>query len=95
MTHLTPIECQLLGCLLRHRGQVLSCKEVLMEVWGPGYIDATDCLYLYIHYLRGKLEKNPGEPRYIRNKRGVGYWFAPAEGALMEKMPPPNNGSGD
>jgi two-component system KDP operon response regulator KdpE len=79
-THLTPIEFQLLSYLLRHRGQVVPYKELLTEVWGPAYVDATDCLYLYIHYLRAKVEENPSEPQYIRTKRGVGYRFAPTGG---------------
>jgi len=76
---LTLTEFRLLSYLVSRKARVVPYKELLTEVWGPAYHDATGCLYLYIHYLRGKLEENPREPRYIRTERGVGYCFAPAE----------------
>jgi len=77
MVHLTSTEFQLLSCLVKRQGTLVPHDEILTEVWGPGYLDATACLSLYIRYLREKLEDNPGEPRYIRTKWGSGYWFAP------------------
>jgi two-component system KDP operon response regulator KdpE len=77
MVHLTSTEFQLLSCLVKRQGTLVPHDEILSEVWGPGYLDATACLSLYIRYLREKLEDNPGEPRYIRTKWGSGYWFAP------------------
>jgi DNA-binding response OmpR family regulator len=76
--HLTPTEFGLLSALVRHQGSVVPHKQLLVDVWGPGYADATTCLSLYIRYIREKLEDNPGEPRYILTKWGVGYWFAPS-----------------
>ncbi len=75
--HLTPTEAKLLNCLVSRAGRVLSHKELLMEVWGMAYQDATASLSLYIWYLRVKLEEDPKKPQYIRSKGGVGYWFAP------------------
>ena len=77
MVHLTSTEFQLLSCLVKRQGTLVPHDEILTEVWGPGYLDATASLSLYIRYLREKLEDNPGEPRYIRTKWGSGYWFAP------------------
>jgi two-component system KDP operon response regulator KdpE len=74
---LTPTEFRLLAHLVRHKGRVLSHEELQEEVWGPGYTDATDCLSVYVRYLRKKLEDDPGEPEYILNRWGTGYWFAP------------------
>ncbi|MDT8896936.1 MAG: response regulator transcription factor [Thermanaerothrix sp.] len=73
---LTPTEFRLLACLVRDQGKVLTHEEILRKVWGEGYIDAIPTLSLYIRYLREKIEDDPGRPRYIRNKWGVGYWFA-------------------
>lgn len=73
---LTPTEFRLLSCLVREQGKVLTHEEILRKVWGEGYIDAIPTLSLYIRYLREKIEDDPGRPRYIRNKWGVGYWFA-------------------
>ncbi len=77
LTHLTSTEYRLLSCLFRHKGVTVPHEELLTEVWGPAYLDATACLSLYIRYLREKLEDNPSEPQYIRTKWGSGYWFAP------------------
>lgn len=73
---LTPTEFRLLACLVREQGKVLTHEEILRKVWGEGYIDAIPTLSLYVRYLREKIEDDPGRPRYIRNKWGVGYWFA-------------------
>jgi two-component system KDP operon response regulator KdpE len=74
--HLTPIEFDLLGVLVRHRGRLLTHRMLLSEVWGPNAIDDTQALRSHIANLRRKLEV-PGErPRYIRTDPGVGYRFA-------------------
>jgi two-component system KDP operon response regulator KdpE len=78
--NLGPIECRLLGCLMRHPDQVVPYEELLAEAWGPTYVDAKYCLRLYIHYLRDKVEADPRFPRYIHTQRGVGYRFAPQNG---------------
>lgn len=78
--HLTPTEFRLLECLVRNQGQVVHHDELLKRVWGTAYKSATVLLSVYISYLRDKLEEKPGEPEYILNKWGVGYWFAPREG---------------
>jgi two-component system KDP operon response regulator KdpE len=77
--HLTPTEFRLLSYLVQHKGTVMPHKRLLQEVWGPHYEDATDCLSLYIRYLREKLEVDPSDPKYIRTEWGRGYWFAPLE----------------
>lgn len=75
--HLTPTEFRLLDCLVRNQGQVITHDELLKQVWGTAYKSATVLLSVYISYLREKLEDKPGDPMYIRNKWGVGYWFEP------------------
>jgi len=77
LVHLTPTEYKLLSCLVRNQGGVISHEGLLRDVWGEAYTDATACLSLYIRYLREKLEENPSEPKYIRTKWGIGYWFDP------------------
>ena len=74
---LTPTEFRLLACLVRNKGRVVSHEELQEEVWGPGYPNASDCLSVYVRYLRKKLEDDPGDPQYILNRWGTGYWFAP------------------
>ncbi|MCC7209076.1 MAG: response regulator transcription factor [Anaerolineae bacterium] len=74
--HLTPKEFSLLGVLVRNAGRVITRAELVKEAWGPQYGDAVDSLKLYIHYLRQKIESDPGRPEYILTSRGVGYRFA-------------------
>jgi two-component system KDP operon response regulator KdpE len=78
---LTPLERRLLGCLLRRPGQIVPYYELLEEMWGPAYEENRHSLYVYVHSLREKLERNPRDPRYIRTERGIGYSFAPTRRA--------------
>ena len=74
---LTPTEWHLLEVLLRHPGKLLSQRQLLQEVWGPGYADATGNLRLYMAQLRRKLEPDPGRPRWLLTEPGMGYRFQP------------------
>ena len=49
--------------------------QLLAKVWGYEYQTETHYLRLYVNYLREKLEKDKGSPRYILTERGVGYRF--------------------
>jgi two-component system KDP operon response regulator KdpE len=74
---LTPTEWHLLEVLLRHPGKLLSQRQLLLEVWGPGYADATGNLRLYMAQLRRKLEPDPARPRWLLTEPGMGYRFQP------------------
>ena len=73
--HLTPTEFDLLRQLVRNRGRLLTHRELLVAVWGPGYGDDTQVLRAHIANLRRKIEPPEGR-RYIRTDPGVGYRFA-------------------
>jgi two-component system, OmpR family, KDP operon response regulator KdpE len=75
--HLTPTEWHLLEVLLRHPGKLLSRNQLLTEVWGPGYADATGNLRLYMAQLRRKLEPDPARPRWLITEPGMGYRYQP------------------
>jgi two-component system KDP operon response regulator KdpE len=70
---LTPIEYRLLVCLARHAGKVLTHKQLLKEVWGPGQADQTHYLRVYMASLRRKIEPEPARPRLLVTDPGVGY----------------------
>lgn len=72
---LTPVEYRLLGLLLQHAGKVLTHRQLLQEVWGPGHAEHSHYVRLYIGYLRRKLEAEPARPRHIITETGVGYRF--------------------
>jgi two-component system KDP operon response regulator KdpE len=73
--HLTPIEFDLLRQLARNRGRLLTHRDLLVGVWGPGYAEDTQVLRTHIANLRRKIEPPEG-PRFIRTESGVGYRFA-------------------
>jgi two-component system KDP operon response regulator KdpE len=74
--HLTPIEYRLLVELARNAGRVLTHSHLLRQVWGPGYVQQSHYLRVYMAQLRRKLESNPARPRYLLTEPGVGYRLA-------------------
>ncbi|MEO8797890.1 MAG: response regulator [Polyangiaceae bacterium] len=71
--HLTPIEFKLVAMLVKHAGMVLTHKQLLDQVWGPGHAHQTQYLRVYMTQLRHKLEKNPARPKFLLTEPGVGY----------------------
>ena len=71
--HLTPIEFKLLAVLLKHRGKVVTHRQLLKEVWGPSYVEQNAYLRIFILNLRRKLEDDPTRPHYLLTEPGVGY----------------------
>ena len=59
--------------LARHGGTVVTSQALIAEVWGPARVDDTRNLRVFIKSLRGKLEPEPGRPRYIVPEAGIGY----------------------
>ncbi|MCG8917515.1 response regulator [Actinokineospora sp. PR83] len=71
--HLTPTEWGLLELLARNRGKLVPQRQLLREVWGPGYESETHYLRVYLAQLRRKLEDDPGTPRHLITEAGMGY----------------------
>ena len=76
---LTPTEWHLLEVLLRNPGKLLSHRQLLNDVWGPGYDSADGNLRLYLAQLRRKLEPDPARPRWLITEPGMGYRYQPPE----------------
>jgi len=70
---LAPKEFDLLLCLLRARGSVVSRLRLLREVWGYSSAVVTRTVDTHIAELRRKLEENPSSPRHIITVRKSGY----------------------
>jgi two-component system KDP operon response regulator KdpE len=70
---LTATEYSLLRFFIQHAGKVLTHRQILTKVWGPGYVDQTHYLRVYIAHLREKLEADPATPRLITTEPGVVY----------------------
>jgi two-component system KDP operon response regulator KdpE len=73
--HLTPTEFDLLALLARNRGRLITHRDLLISVWGPGYADDTQVLRTHMANLRRKIEPSAGS-RVIRTESGVGYRFS-------------------
>jgi two-component system, OmpR family, KDP operon response regulator KdpE len=76
--HLTPIEYKLLAALARHAGLVITHRQLLKEVWGPGHAEESHYLRIFVRQLRRKLEENPTQPQHLLTELGVGYRFVTA-----------------
>jgi two-component system KDP operon response regulator KdpE len=77
--HLTPIEFDLLRALARNRGRLMTHRKLLVDVWGPEYVDDIQPLRTHIARLRAKIERDThgsGRNRFILTEPGVGYRFA-------------------
>jgi two-component system, OmpR family, KDP operon response regulator KdpE len=77
--HLTPTEYDLLCELTRNAGKVLTHRDLLQRVWGPDYSGENTYLRTFIRHLRRKLEPDPGQPRFLLNELGVGYFVPPPD----------------
>ncbi|MEO6304343.1 MAG: response regulator [Bacteroidia bacterium] len=73
---LTATEYTLLALFIKNEGRVLTHHYLLREVWGPGFIDQSQYLRVFIAQLRKKIEDDPNSPKYIITESGVGYRFA-------------------
>jgi two-component system KDP operon response regulator KdpE len=76
---LTPTEWEILELLARHRGRLVTAKQLLREVWGQQYESETHYLRVYLAQLRRKLEPDSARPVHLLTEPGMGYRFA-AEG---------------
>lgn len=70
---LTPTEWQLLEVLARHRGRLVTGRQILQDVWGPSYGTETNYLRVYMAHLRRKLEADPAQPAFLLTEPGMGY----------------------
>ena len=73
--HLTPIEFRLLTCLAQNPDTVLTHRQLLHAVWGPGHAANSHYVRIYMAQLRKKIEEEPSRPRHILTETGVGYRF--------------------
>ncbi len=73
---LTPKEFELLSCLARNAGRVVTHKQILTAVWGPAHTEHTQYLRVYVGHLRQKIEDDPDDPRILLTEPGIGYRIA-------------------
>lgn len=74
---LTPIEYEILNCLVQNYGQTVASGTLLQEVWGYSEDDDVETIRVHIRHLRSKLEKAIPDKKYIETVYGGGYKFIP------------------
>ena len=72
---LTSTEYNLLSIFVRNEGKVLTHQYLLRAIWGPGYINQSQYLRVFIAQIRKKIEDDPNRPEYLLTESGVGYRF--------------------
>ncbi len=72
---LTPTEYSLLQELALNAGKVLTHSHLLSRVWGAEYREDKEYLHVFVRRLRGKIEPDHANPKYIHTVSGVGYQF--------------------
>ena len=78
---LTPTEWHMVEVLTRHRGRLVTQRQLLQEVWGPEYENEAHYLRVYMAQIRRKLEDDPANPRFFLTDPGRGYRFETESGA--------------
>ena len=73
--HLTPIEYRLLTCLATQPNRVVTHRQLLKVVWGPGHTEDSHYVRVHMANLRKKIEADASMPKYIVTESGIGYRF--------------------
>ncbi len=76
---LTLREFELVKYLAESPNRIFSRETLLEKVWGYEYYGDMRTVDVTVRRLREKIEDDPGEPRYIMTRRGVGYYFSKEE----------------
>jgi DNA-binding response OmpR family regulator len=71
--HLTAKEFAMLRPMAEAEGEPVTRERFLDAVWGYAAFPTTRTVDNHIASLRGKIERNPDEPRWIKTVHGVGY----------------------
>jgi two-component system KDP operon response regulator KdpE len=75
LLHLTPIEYRLLTQLASQPDRVVTHRQLLKAVWGPGHVEDTHYVRVHMANLRKKVEEDPSMPRHLLTEAGIGYRF--------------------
>jgi two-component system KDP operon response regulator KdpE len=75
LVKLTSTEYNLLTILIKNEGKVLTHQYLLRAIWGPGFINQSQYLRVFMAQVRKKIEDDPNRPEYLLTESGVGYRF--------------------
>lgn len=69
---MTPKELALFKFFLENPGQVFTKEQLFQQVWQYSAID-DNTIMVYIKRIRGKIEEDPKDPKYLKTVWGIGY----------------------
>ena len=72
---LSAIEFRLLLYLAERRGRVFSRDQLLDAVWKDEAFVEPRTVDVHIRRLRTQIEDDPSNPKYIKTRRGIGYYM--------------------
>ena len=72
---LTSTEYNLLALLVKNESKVLTHQYLLRAIWGPGYINQSQYLRVFMAQIRKKIEDDANRPKHLLTESGVGYRF--------------------
>lgn len=70
---LTAKEFEILKLLLKNPKKLYTKEQLYSIVWNDAYIGDENAVNVHISRLRGKLEEDPRNPKYIITVWGIGY----------------------
>ena len=76
---LSTKEYRLLEYMMRHKGETLTRRQLLRDVWDKDFDTNTNVVDVYVRYLRQKIDEG-FEQKYIHTIVGTGYRFGKEEG---------------
>jgi two-component system, OmpR family, KDP operon response regulator KdpE len=79
---LTPKEFELLALLVHNADRVLTHRTILKTIWGANAVEQPEHLWVLMAQLRKKIERDPGNPRYLLSEPFVGYRFVSAPATI-------------
>lgn len=75
VVELTSKEFDLLELFLKNPDRVYTRENLLDMLWGIGFPSEERTIDVHMRRLREKIEDNPAEPKYLKTKWGVGYYY--------------------
>ncbi|QIN78361.1 response regulator [Rubrobacter marinus] len=73
---LTAKEFDVLALLAGHPGRVYGREQIMRHLWDGDFFGEPRAADVHVQHIRGKIEPDPKNPRYVQTVRGVGYRFA-------------------
>ncbi len=73
---LTAKEFDVLALLAGHPGRVYGREQIMRHLWDGDFFGEPRAVDVHVQHIRGKIEPDPKNPRYVQTVRGVGYRFA-------------------